>query len=462
MTGWNEDNFLEKMIQLLGQRSGTAPCPEAAAFLAASDGDASGALKKAMTEHASRCPDCWDIQQRMERFDAAMVTDQDAEWKQTERRLDDWLESFLASDAAAHHQRDRVSASRLRLWWTRLTSPSVVRQLRWALVPAVTLALVICSFLAGRVSVRRPPQVTAEVKRLPAATIPPRAVAEQQSSEKELTGNSQVSRTPHSPSKPAEGAAVGSIAPRRISPPSGSSTAPEDGVRPTETAAVESPASSSAEKAPISSPPEPLQAPPGESASVTQTAPPEGATRPVETAATGRPCITCLRVSSARPNGAVQTPKTSVAAPSVGPAGPGAPAAAAGHSQAIPAPPVIRLDAGTRVWITLRSVRPRADGVSEFRGTVLLPVTQSGATVLGRNTEVPGTMTVSNGKRSVQILEFLSAGAHYKLRGASGEANLRLLGAGEVVQFDAGRVLETWMSVVSTYEKQPGESKPPE
>jgi hypothetical protein len=71
-------------------------------------------------------------------------------------------------------------------------------------------------------------------------------------------------------------------------------------------------------------------------------------------------------------------------------------------------------------------------------------------------------MTVSNGKRSVQILEFLSMGAHYRLRGASGEANLRLLGAGEVVQFDAGRVLETWMASLSTYEKQSGESRPPE
>jgi hypothetical protein len=123
---------------------------------------------------------------------------------------------------------------------------------------------------------------------------------------------------------------------------------------------------------------------------------------------------------------------------------------------------VIRLDAGTRVWITLKSIHPRADGVSEFRGLVLLPVTQSGATLLGRNTEVSGTMTVSNGKRSVQILEFLAAGARYRLRGASGEANLRLLGAGPVVQFDAGRVLETWMAVVSTYEKQLGEPKPPE
>ncbi len=132
------------------------------------------------------------------------------------------------------------------------------------------------------------------------------------------------------------------------------------------------------------------------------------------------------------------------------------------HAPAIPAPPVIRLDAGSRVWITLKFVRQRADGVSEFQGVVLLPVTQSGAVLLGRNTEVSGTMTVRNGKRSVQILEFLSPGAHYKLRSASGEADLRLLGAGAVVEFDAGRVLETWMASVSTHEKLPADSRPPE
>jgi hypothetical protein len=32
MTGWNEDNFLEKIIPLPGWRFGAAPCLEAAAF----------------------------------------------------------------------------------------------------------------------------------------------------------------------------------------------------------------------------------------------------------------------------------------------------------------------------------------------------------------------------------------------------------------------------------------------
>ena len=226
MTGWNEDNFLEKIIQLLGRRSGTAPCPEAAAFLAASDGDTSGVLKKAMAEHASGCPDCGDLQQRMERFDAPMVADHDAEWIQTEKRLDNWLESFLASDAAVHHERDRVRASRLRLFWARLTGPNAFRQWRWALVPAMALALVIGSFMAGRVSVRRAPQVTAEVQRSPVTIIPPRTVVEQSASEKEPTGKSQGSLTAQIPPKPAQGGTIASSAPRRIGPPSTSPTAP--------------------------------------------------------------------------------------------------------------------------------------------------------------------------------------------------------------------------------------------
>jgi hypothetical protein len=81
--------------------------------------------------------------------------------------------------------------------------------------------------------------------------------------------------------------------------------------------------------------------------------------------------------------------------------------------------------------------------------------------LLGRSTKVSGTTTIRNGKRSVQILEFLSTGAHYKLRRASGHADLRLLGAGEVVEFDTGKVLETWMTVASTYIKLPDEASTP-
>jgi hypothetical protein len=456
MTGWNEDNFIERVVPLLGRRSGAAPCPEAAAFLAASDGDTSGVLKKAMAEHASKCPECRDLQQCMERFDAPMVTDYDAEWKQTEKRLDNWLESLLASDAAVHHERDRIRASRLGLWWETLTEPIAVRRLRWALVPAVTLALVICSFLAGRVSVRRPLVITGEVKRLPAAMLPPQAIVEQRASERKPMGESPVSQRPQAP--PKGGVAIASSSAVRVGRSAASPSAPHERVRATDAAVATPPPASDSEKAAISSPLDPRQNLTGSSAPVSP---------------------------SGRGERAVETAETSGSARSIGPAGPGvlpssramssglrsivasrgvapAPEARTAPLPAIPTPAVIRLEAGTRVWIALKSIHPRADGVSEFQGVVLLPVTQSGATLLGRNTEVLGTIAVRNGKRSVQILEFLPSGAHYRLRGASGEANLRLLGAGEVVQFDAGRVLETWMTAASTYEKRSGESKPPE
>ena len=454
MTGWNEDNFIERIIPLLGRRFGAAACPEAAAFLAASNGETSGVLRKAMAEHASGCPDCRDLQQRMERFDAPMVTGHDAERQQTEKRLDNWLESFLAADAAFHREHDRVRPSRLRLCWTKLMRPSVVQQWRWALVSAVTLALVICSFLAGRVSVRRSPPLTAEVKGLPATTIPPQTVVAQRASERDPTGESQVSRTPQTPPKPAEG---GAIARGRITPSPGSSTAPGDGARPTETAVLAPPVSINPERAPISSPPEPLQASPGNSAPTFPSARGDRAAQTAEasgSAASIRPVVPGVLPSR-------QAVPSGMTAVTISRGVPPAPEARAAPSLAIPAPAVIRLDAGTRVWIALRSIRTQADGVSEFRGVLLLPVTQSGATLLGRNTEVSGTVTARDGKRSVQILEFLSAGAHYRLRGASGEANLRLLGAGEVVQFDAGRVLETWMAAVSTYDKLGGEPRAP-
>jgi len=51
------------------------------------------------------------------------------------------------------------------------------------------------------------------------------------------------------------------------------------------------------------------------------------------------------------------------------------------HPPTVPAPPLIRLDAGTRV-LDFVEVRPAADGWRvQLRGVVLLPVTQSGATL---------------------------------------------------------------------------------
>jgi RNA polymerase sigma-70 factor (ECF subfamily) len=219
------------------------------------------------------------------------------EWEPAEQRLDRWLESFLASEAAVYQAGRGARESHPRLWWKRLASPPMGWRMRWVLVPAATLAVVVCSFLAGRLSAPRPQQLTADATPYGTSSLGPIPA-----------GTVAEGRTPQ----------IASSAPARISPPAASRAAP------------------------------------------------------------------------------------------------------------------------------------------------LEPVTQSGAVLIGRNAEVSGIMTVRNGKRSVQILELLSTGAHYRLRSTSGEAGLCLLGAGEALEFDAGRVLETWMASVSMYEKLPGEPRPPE
>jgi hypothetical protein len=500
MTKWNEDNFLEKITPLLGRRAGPALCLEVSALAAVADGQgrktsrnrrtqrltekrtfgeensqcgplfheisraagppkqASEIVKKAIAAHTLGCPSCTDLQQHLRRFDAAGVADHDAEWEQTEKRLDNWLQSVLASDTAVHHEGARTRSSRLRPWWKSITNPIIVRRFRWVLVPAGALALVICSFLVGRVSVLRSPQVSSEVmslKRLPANVAPPSAVIEQRASETKPSGKSQLSQSPRTQPKPGEDSAIASRAHGRIrSLPAASPAAPHESARATGTTVPSPVPPGNSEVASISSPLEPPQNPTGSSA------PDAGGGRTVETAETsatahsiGQPAPRPLSAKRATPPGMASL----VASRGVAPA----PEERAELLPTIPAPAVIAFDAGTRVWIALKAIRPQVDGVSDFRGAVLLPVTQSGAVLLGRNVEVSGTVTVRNGKRSVQILEFVSTGVHYRLRSASGEANLRLLGAGEAVEFDAGRVLETWMASASVYERVPGDSRLP-
>jgi hypothetical protein len=122
----------------------------------------------------------------------------------------------------------------------------------------------------------------------------------------------------------------------------------------------------------------------------------------------------------------------------------------------------VRINAGTRVWILLKSTSPQTNGDFRFRGIVLLPVTQAGAVLLDRETEVVGVGKVSQGRTTIRIVEFAWQGERYKLRGATGAVTATGPGAGPTVEFNAGQVLETWLAAVSTYERVSGEAAPPQ
>ncbi|MGA2435743.1 MAG: hypothetical protein ABSG25_10705 [Bryobacteraceae bacterium] len=464
MNGWNEDNFLEEMMHMLGRVPPADPCPDAEAFRAVADGEGGELLKNSTAEHAARCPACRELQQRLQAFDAPILTGQESEWEQTEKRLDNWMENFLASGAAVHRKGDRIGASYPHLWWKRLTKPIAGRQMRWVLVPVATAAVAICSFLVGRITAPRPPQLTASTSygRPFPNPKPAGTVANGEIPEPRPDRDAQLSQAaPQTQPNPVGESAIASSRPKRLGPPVVSNVAPHDGAGAMDTAVLKAAAPRNSEVAQVSSPLEPPQNPPERPAAVAPVSPPVRSDRAVETAETfGTPPLLARSRPGALSSGRAMTSgmRSIAAAPEVAPA----PAARAAHASAIPVAPAIRLDAGTRVWITVQSVHRRADGVSEFRGVLLLPVTQANAVLIDRNTEVLGTMTAKNGKKSVRILGFLSNGARYKLRSASGEANLRPLGAGEAVEFNAGKVVETWMASGSTYEKLSAEPKPPE
>ncbi len=120
-----------------------------------------------------------------------------------------------------------------------------------------------------------------------------------------------------------------------------------------------------------------------------------------------------------------------------------------------PLPETVRVNAGARLWIFLKSLDKKPDATFEFRGVVMLPVTQNGAVVIDRETEVSGTGRETHGKPLVQIHQFGSHGSRYRLtrsRPAPGESGP---GSSGDLPFDAGQVLEMSLASVSTYERVP-------
>jgi hypothetical protein len=125
-------------------------------------------------------------------------------------------------------------------------------------------------------------------------------------------------------------------------------------------------------------------------------------------------------------------------------------------------PGEITVEAGTRVWIMLKSVNNQADDSFEFQGMVLLPVTQRGAPLLDRGTGVQGTGKVVQGRTSLQLAEFSIGGTRYRLKNPALGMSVQTPGAGGAVQFDAGQVLEMWMGASSAYERVAGGTASPQ
>jgi hypothetical protein len=362
MSGWNEDNFLEKMMPLLAKNPDAATCPDEQILGAVADGAAPPEVRYAVEIHTAGCAACAELMRRLSEFQPVAPARAKREWCQVERRLDGRMNEFLGIAP-----RERRSA-----WWA----------LGWALAPVVAAAVVILW--------------------VPKPTAP----AKTRIVEVEPIASARVASD-----KPAPG--VVTLADKTA-------------------AASSAPAPAAATPAPQTPAPPPLE--------------------PVETAST--PAPVAQPDAATQPEVAAGPAPTRSAAPAFAPvvattAGgqPGQP-----EPPAAPSPAYIHINAGTRVWILLQSTSPGTNGGFTFRGMVLLPVTQGGATLLDRETQVVGTGIVNQGRTTIRIAEFVWQGIRYRLRGSPAGRSSGP-GAGPAVEFSSGQVLETWLASPSIYEK---------
>jgi hypothetical protein len=435
-------------MPLLQNKQRPSRCPDAETLCALAQDDVSEPHKEAFVAHTAACPTCANLHERLRGFHEASPSSQGPEWGQTQKRLDNWIESFLAAEAPVRTVASHARQSGQRLSWQIFAESFRALQIRWVVVPAAALALVVCAFFIGRISVRPVPQQLAEAvpskESIPDATTRRGAIKDAPITDPQLLSQSGPPPAHGSPTQPN---AIAPGRPPSSGLPSASAGSPQVEST-TETTAIipsVSPNAAVAEPAGVASVSEP---PAIQNNSALQTAQTNSPTTPInpvgivkqDAAARVSPPTEVRSITALRSN--TSAPPKKVASPP-------------------PAPAEVRIEAGTRVWISLKSVRQRADGGSDFSGTVLLPVMQSGAALLAQNTQISGILSVKQDKTKVQIMEFASNGAHYRLKGTGGDANTGS-GTGTAVKFDAGKVLETWMVSASTFGKLPEESKPVE
>ncbi len=147
MIDWNEDNFLEKLTPQLRQGCGgtIGPCPDAETLRAVIEGEARGPERDAVMEHLSRCAACAELRSRLlnfDNFESVSLPEPETVWNQTRTRLDNWLESFLHSEAARALSAKGRKPSRKFSGWESISNLFIPRKIVWAAGVAAVLVLI--------------------------------------------------------------------------------------------------------------------------------------------------------------------------------------------------------------------------------------------------------------------------------------------------------------------------------
>ena len=414
MTGWSEENFLERLSPQLRRKRGTGEdsCPDAETLCAVIAGEARGPERDTVIEHLSRCAACTDLPSRLLNFESGSPTEPEAVWNPTRNRLDHWLEGFLRSEAAHLRSPKRGKASGKVSGGESISNLFTPRKIIWALSAALVLVLMAIGVVLLEHKRERLPQVQVAVRPTVSPTPPEQSTEEPEIAPQEgglpKVGENFPSRA-ESPNGPQAGEPRAPGAPA-LTPASANHNLPG---RVTQAAVPSSPNPASRSVAPPTAP------------------------------ASSHP-------AASTPPGPTELATGSLPAPPSLPRNPAA--AAIGH------PPRLWLNPSVRILIVVSSISRKPDGSFQFHGILLLPVAQPEAVPLGRGAEVIGVGTRNQDQISVAITDLVVQEVHYTLKDGSGEMNAQTPGAGGGVHLDRSQVLEMWPMATAAYERAPDQT----
>ncbi len=429
MSDWREDNFLERLTHSSPIPAGLGLCPEAEALHARASSEGIEAVADRLSQHIVGCPLCSDLYRRLEMFDQAGDLEADLSVIEVEKRLDSWLKGFLSSQSLSPQTESLPSAAAPK------TTPlpfhpkrSLFWQLQWGLAAAAILVITFgVVYFRRSIIASTPAPMVARV----APAQPPPAPSEPQASPKPVPPDQArpVTVAPKSSQEPKRHKAVSpSSKGTPVAPHSEVAAAPKQGAQ---AAAQEAPPVDTESPAVADNHPAPPLSTP-----VHPTIPPAGASLsrgPIH-------FNSGAKTASGFTNGTTSsTPPPRPIAPSV-----------------------VRIPAGTRIWISLESRTAQNDGRFQFEGRLLLPVYVSNSVVLEKGTSAAGVGSISLGQTSVQITEFMVNGNRYRLRAGSVAGVPQAVATGKAVQFESGKVLEMWLDSAVVFESAGAPSAGPQ
>lgn len=472
MTEWNEETFLERLMPSMQQqrRAARSGCPDIEVLCALSDDRIIGQLKSDITAHVAACPRCSELYSRLTNFATPGVREDEQEWTNAEKRLENWTEGFLRSaqpSRSTSHGGPQLAPSGERVrWWTPWKIGVSLGAVATALA-AITIAVLLLPKSANRpvetakttsAPATAPPMnapaasTAARPTSLPSAMpqptqVAPASTAPSQSRESALQPSTAVTATPN-----AE--APKSINQKSVEPAAnvGSDAAKEPVVVAESQAASPNEASGYASGVrrgfPMHAPAPSYHAVPQQSASArAASAPgpqpsalpsPQPLAPPPVATATEKPAdLRSLSHSTTASEPMLRAPLPSL-------------------------PASFRLEAGTRLWIRLISLTRQTDGSIRFEGTLLEPVNEAGTLRLEHGTAISGFEVQKQNAISLVIVRFSVDTVPYTLKGETGTAASLSSSTGKALQFDQGQVLETFIGAPAVYERASGNPQQPQ